>query len=693
MKKYGLHITIGRCFTNDAATPYELIHFREPEEPVAEGLATTERPSNWGYEAAALFTEQALVKSVPRELRPVEENTLPSWLWKRQGKDYWGTAENSVKKVFDRVAGSTAYAGWKKGLFANEAEAQNFYDEIRYLLTQRIIAIEPSRLAVLGLNWAYGYDEKKSPRLNKVAATPTLAIPNATIDAVLNGNDKVSRDKWLKFVASNRHNKTVAVQFSDIAADWGKASGRFCRGMLDLLAFQRDDGTINIETLCHAVRLLVLFLELEDDQSTELAIGFYNLAPLLMSQALAYDGKAARATAAAVSSIITAEAYATSAQLAGLLGTSAAFKASHNVVLRNLRNHKRAAYGDFSDYEKISVLPAALILEDCPDLALVAAARLRWDEALELVQKQGSRHTQATSLRVSLDLATFVEAMTQGLGPLQALTRDISEDGEVFYRSTTSALSCGLNKLGFSPAECGKISDFIVGAKTLVGGSSLNHQLLRARGFDDDALDKLENYLPYVNDIRLAFTPWVLGHRFCREKLKISETRLKNPGFNLLNHLGFTADEIAAANTFCYGHGHARGAPGLSAKHAAIFACADTISAEAQIRMAASVQSFVSGDVAFSLSSTNAHLQSNEAVLLSAWRSGIKSVTLYFEEDPDERPLQKRAGLNLKSPVGGPLLLAKFPLRKTKPKAGGRLVSLKRGGGQKSSISPRDKRH
>ncbi len=191
--------------------------------------------------------------------------------------------------------------------------------------------------------------------------------------------------------------------------------------MIDVMAFRHNDGSVNFETLRHATRMLVMLLDLNGMQEN-IAIGTCNLAPLLMALALPYDSEAARATAAAISAIITAEAYATSAELAALRGIDPAFAESREVTMRGLRNRRRAAYGDPNDYEKISVLPAPLALDTCADLALAAASRAGWDRAIELVQQYGLRHTQVTSLTHSPELTVFMESVTQAIEPMRALT-------------------------------------------------------------------------------------------------------------------------------------------------------------------------------------------------------------------------------------------------------------------------------
>ena len=136
-----------------------------------------------------------------------------------------------------------------------------------------------------------------------------------------------------------------------------------------------------------------------------------------------------------------------------------------------------------------------------------------------------------------------------------------------------------------------------------------------------------KNYLPYVDKIQLAITPWIVGEDFCIDHLKIDAAKLSQSNFNLLQHLGFTPDDIAMANDWCYGHASLAKAPDLRPRHQNIFATFADLSAEARIRMAAAVQSFISDDVTARLSlSAQMPVDKIEKIFLEAWRQGLKSI-------------------------------------------------------------------
>lgn len=142
---------MARLFTREDRGVYDDIHFQEPEQAGDETRPALECPEDWSAEAAALLAEDAVCRSVPTRLRAIEENTVPSWLWRHTGQGAGRHEESSVRQIFDRVAGSAAYAGWKQGLFSDESEARIAFDEIRTLLARRLVAFEPATLATLAL--------------------------------------------------------------------------------------------------------------------------------------------------------------------------------------------------------------------------------------------------------------------------------------------------------------------------------------------------------------------------------------------------------------------------------------------------------------------------------------------------------------------------------------------------------------
>ncbi|MGC4098440.1 MAG: hypothetical protein QM706_15105 [Nitrospira sp.] len=110
-----------------------------------------------------------------------------------------------------------------------------------------------------------------------------------------------------------------------------------------------------------------------------------------------------------------------------------------------------------------------------------------------------------------------------------------------------------LINLGYTDQQAQDIVRYCVGAQTLKGAPFINHDTLRQKGFDDAALGRLESSLGQAFEISFAFNKFTLGDAFCIEKLGLTEGQLNEVNFNMLKALGFTQEEIAAANDFCSG--------------------------------------------------------------------------------------------------------------------------------------------
>jgi hypothetical protein len=607
MKKLEFLQPLPRLFA-PGGDPYGEILFQPAEMIGDEAAPALTAPVEWNNEAVSVM-QIAAAASVPAELRTTEENTVPSWLWRHSAKGARKANENDLRDIFDRVVGSAAAKAWQLNLFTSEKQARGFYDEARAAFMQRVIAIAPEILAGWGLDWAYGMTSETAaaPKLRREASLSNADIENKT-------------GAWKNLFAAG---EIVHLRLSDIAQDWHSAAPTPARACIDLMALRHNDGSVNIEALRQAARLLTVLLDLQDRD--DVTIGLANLAPLLMALGLSYDSDAARALAASIAALVTAECITASAEMSSLRGASDTFNEEHEAIMRGLRNHRRAAYGDGNDYEKLSVLPAPLPLKNCPDLALLAEAQRGWDVAVRSARAYGLRQTQPTDLTPSPILGILLSDTTQGLEPMPALSRMIQDDAGLYRAETHPALFEALTRMKYGRHDAAEAARYITGSHSLRKTPAINKTSLHAKGLDDAALEKIEAYIPFVNTLRLAVTPWIIGIDFCQRVLKISARKLDQASFDLLAHLGFSDADVKSADLACYGHGTARKIRAIHLRHRAVFARGEEVSVIARIRMAASVQSFISGDTGIA-----AGLPANHGVdmVLEAWRCGLKSLTL-----------------------------------------------------------------
>ncbi len=639
MKKHAFLSTFARLFTRGVEDAYAAIPFKSAESFGDEAMPALAAPAFWSHEAIAVMAEAAC-PAIPAALRAVEENTVPSWLWRHKAAGTNHVTEGDLRDIFNRVVGSAGAKAWKLGLFSNEKNARAFYDEARYALMQRHIAITPEIIAPMGLDWVYGIDAK--PAAAKRTGKTVHKISNAEIDGML-GKTKHKTDIWKKiFAVKGKQETAVSVRLSDIAGDWHSTSPAPAQAAIDVMQLRHNDGSVNSDALKQVVRLLVIILDLHE--RNDVTIGVANIAPLLMALGLGYDSDAGRAMAASIAALVTAEGLVASAEMAALRGADAVFADERDAIMRGLRNHRRAVYGDANDYEKLSVLPASLPLKNCPDLALVAEAQRQWDEALVLARVYGLRRLSVTDMTPNAALAMTMESASQGLAPLHGLTMMQQNEDDCYVAVLHPAVGEALARLDYSRDGIKTLGQHIAGTHSLHAAPAVNHRSLRNAGLSASVIENIEAYIPCVNSIRLAITPWVVGVDFCKNTLKISAKKIESPRFDLLAHLGFDEDAVKAADAFCYGHNTARNARILNIRHRALFACGAEISTEARLRMAASVQSFIScdtgADIALPVAGSVAR---GTEMVLAAWQRGLKSLKIVF--DPTVEAPIARSGL------------------------------------------------
>jgi ribonucleoside-diphosphate reductase alpha chain len=924
---------IERRYTKEGQSPYADIAFRlttseirNPDGSVVFHAENVEVPEQWSQVASDVLAQKYFRKAgVPTRLKKVEEETVPSWLWRSIADDEalkelpdaeHSTGEQSCKQVFDRLAGTWTYWGWKGGYFSSEGDARAFFDEHRYMLAMQMVAPNSPQWFNTGLHWAYGidgpsqghfyvdhrtgqltqsatayehpqphacfiqsinddlvneggimdlwvrearlfkygsgtgsnfsklrgegeklsgggkssglmsflkigdraagaiksggttrraakmvildvdhpdveqfvdwkvieeqkvanlvtgskinqkhlrailkacvncegsgddcFDPEKNPVLRReIKAARRNHVPDNYIRRVIqfakqgytdlhfpiydtdwdseayltvsgqNSNNTVRvTDEFLKAVEADRDwdlfwrtkpgkiSKTVkarelwekigfaawasadpGLQFHTTINDWHTcaASGPIIASnpcseymflddtacnlaSLNLLAFH-DEKThaYDIEGYEHAVRLWTVVLEISvlmaQFPSREIAqrsydfrtlgLGYANVGGLLMSSGIPYDSEAGRAICAALSAIMTGISYATSAEMAAELGAFPRFAENREAMLRVMRNHRRAAYGERTGYEQMTNPPVPLDRKACPDQALAEHAKRAWDRALTLGEAHGYRNAQATVVAPTGTIGLVMDCDTTGIEPDFALVKFKKLAGGGYFKIINRAVPEALRVLGYGDNEIAEIVAYAVGRGTLADAPAINHDTLKAKGFTSEAIEKVEKALPTAFDIKFVFNKWTLGADFLRE-LGVAPADLAAPNFDLLAHLGFTRREIEAANIYVCGAMTVEGAPHLKPEHYAVFDCANPcgrtgkrfLSVESHIRMLAAAQPFISGAISKTINMPNeATVEDCKAAYILSWKLGLKANALYRDGSKLSQPLQSQ---------------------------------------------------
>lgn len=921
---------IERRFTKAGQSPYADIEFRKatseiknPDGSIVFRLENIDVPAQFSQVAADILAQKYFRKAgVPAKLKKVEENDVPSFLWrsvpddaamKDLPKDQQSGSETDARQVFDRLAGTWTYWGWKGGYFSSEEDASAFQDELAYMLATQRVAPNSPQWFNTGMHWAYGIDgpgqghyyvdpftgkltksksayehpqphacfiqsveddlvneggimdlwvrearlfkygsgtgsnfsmlrgegeklsgggrssglmsflkigdraagaiksggttrraakmvvvdidhpdieeyinwkvkeEQKVAALvtgSKIVAKHLKAIMKATVncegdnddcfdpaknpalkreiraakkdqvpenyvqrviqfarqgytdlefktydtdwdsEAYLtvsgqNSNNSVSiKDDFLRAVENDgdwnltarKDGKVVktlkardlwesisyaawasadpGLHFNTTMNDWHtspaagpiRASNPCSEYMflddtacnlasLNLMTF-KDAATkrINIADYEHAVRLWTVVLEVSvmmaqfpsrriaelSYEYRTLGLGYANIGGLLMSSGIPYDSDEARAIAGSLTAIMTGVAYATSAEMASELGTFPMFKPNRENMLRVIRNHRRAAYGETSGYENLSVNPVALIHSDNPDQDLVAHAKAAWDKALELGEKHGYRNAQATVIAPTGTIGLVMDCDTTGIEPDFALVKFKKLAGGGYFKIINRAVPEALRTLGYSESQIAEIEAYAVGHGNLNQAPAINPSTLKAKGFTAEKVDAINAALKSAFDIKFVFNQWTLGADFLKGTLKVSDEQMADMSFNLLDHLGFSKKDIEAANIHVCGAMTLEGAPFLKNEHLAVFDCANPcgkigkryLSVESHIRMMAAAQPFISGAISKTINMANeATVEDCKNAYMLSWKLGLKANALYRDGSKLSQPL------------------------------------------------------
>src|ERR1700743_3685028 len=382
-----------------------------------------------------------------------------------------------------------------------------------------------------------------------------------------------------------------------------------------------------------------------------LGLGFANIGGLLMTMGLSYDSKEGRSLCGALTSIMTGIAYKTSAEMAGELGPFPGSKKKAAHMLRVIRNHRRAAHGHASGYEGLSVTPVALDPASCPQADLVAHATKAWDDALSLGEKNGYRNAQTTVVAPTGTIGLVMDCDTTGIEPDFALVKFKKLAGGGYFKIINRAVPEALRTLGYRESEIAEIEVYAVGHASLKQAPGLNRSTLKAKGFTDEAIAKVEKALPTAFDIKFAFNKWTFGENFIRDQLGIGTEAIAAPGFDLLTAIGFTKREIEAANVHICGAMTVEGAPHLKAEHYPVFDCANPcgkickrfLSVESHIRMMAASQPFISGAISKTINMPNdATVEDCKAAYMLSWKLALKANALYRDGSKLSQPLNSQ---------------------------------------------------
>ncbi len=490
-----------------------------------------------------------------------------------------------------------------------------------------------------------------------------------------------ARDLWNKINMSSWKSADPGLQFDTTINEWhtcpndGRINGSnpcseymflddtACNlASLNLAHFYDEASqTIKIDDYRHAVRLWTSVLEIsvlmaqfpsadvaqKSYDFRTLGLGYANLGTVLMMMGIPYDSPKALAICGALSSIMTGESYAASAEMAADVGPFPKYENNRDAMLRVIRNHRRAAYNAAdSEFEGLTITPMGISEELCP-ADLMVAARSAWDNALALGEEHGYRNAQATVIAPTGTIGLVMDCDTTGIEPDFAIVKYKKLAGGGYFKIVNQSVHKALAALGYTDQQIDDIEKYCKGHGTLIGCPHINRQSLKAMNFTDEAIDAVERQLDSTFDVRFVFNKYTLGEELCAQ-LGFSHQQLDDVQFDMLTELGFSSEQVAEVNDYICGTMMIEGAPHIKDEHLPIFDCANKcgkrgeryIDYMAHVRMMAAAQPFISGAISKTINMpAEASVDNVGDVHLASWRLMLKAIALYRDGSKLSQPL------------------------------------------------------
>lgn len=434
--------------------------------------------------------------------------------------------------------------------------------------------------------------------------------------------------------------------------------------------FNEADNTFDVAGFEHTCRLWTVVLEvsvlmaqfpskevaqLSYDYRT-LGLGYANLGSMLMVSGIAYDSEQARGIAGAITAIMTGTAYKTSAEMAGFLGAFDRYEENKKHMLKVMRNHRAAAYDAMDAYEGIEIKPHGINAKYCPDYLLKAATKA-WDDAVQLGEKNGYRNAQTTVIAPTGTIGLVMDCDTTGVEPDFALVKFKKLSGGGYFKIINQSVPQALRNLKYTEAQIEDIVNFAKGHATLKGAPHINEESLAAKGFLPAEIEKLNAAMGSAFEIGFVFNVFTLGEA-CLQRLGFTADQYNDFGWSLLEALGFTDEQIEAANIYVCGTMTVEGAPHLKDEHLSVFDCANKcgatgeryIHAHGHIRMMAAAQPFLSGAISKTINLPNeATIEEIADSYRLSWELGLKACALYRDGSKLSQPLSNKSDKKKKS--------------------------------------------
>ncbi|MFH1192915.1 MAG: vitamin B12-dependent ribonucleotide reductase [Candidatus Jorgensenbacteria bacterium] len=231
---------------------------------------------------------------------------------------------------------------------------------------------------------------------------------------------------------------------------------------INLMKFMREDGTFMAPEFIHAIDIFILAQEIIVGSSSyptqkitenarkfrELGLGFANLGALLMTKGIPYDSEEGRAWGAAITSLLSGEAYRFSAVIAERMGPFEGFAANREPMLQIIKNHGLIA----------RAIPVSLLGDSS---ALGSVSQQVWEDTAALGEAHGFRNSQVTVLAPTGTISFMMDCDTTGIEPDFSLVKMKQLVGGGWMKMVNGSVPAALEHLGYDDGQRKEILEWI----------------------------------------------------------------------------------------------------------------------------------------------------------------------------------------------------------------------------------------
>jgi ribonucleoside-diphosphate reductase alpha chain len=307
-------------------------------------------------------------------------------------------------------------------------------------------------------------------------------------------------------------------------------------------------------------------------------------------------------------------------------------------------------------YEGIEIKPQGINAKYCPDYLLKSATKA-WDDAVQMGEKYGYRNAQTTVIAPTGTIGLVMDCDTTGVEPDFALVKFKKLSGGGYFKIINQSVPQALRNLKYNESQIADIVNYAKGHATLKGAPYINETSLAEKGFLPTEIDRLNAAMGSAFEIGFVFNVYTLGET-CLQRLGFTPGQYNDFEWSLLEALGYSDDQIDAANVYICGTMTVEGAPHLKDEHLSVFDCANKcgatgerfIHAHGHIRMMAAAQPFLSGAISKTINLPNeASIEEIADSYRLSWELGLKACALYRDGSKLSQPLSNKSDKKKKS--------------------------------------------